>query len=502
MTPKQLEKLEQTALKLINIRLQDNILNLVCETVEDMNTSLPYDIPEEFMSIKKELNSLIIELSDQLEQPLDNRSDYIHSIFDLKSKLVAFANPVYMYGPYLNQVGEFISKEYKLKQIKSLEKFHVDHALFLDDVSSFIQKEETDFENHFNMSRLISHLPLRMTKDKYADYIKDSFRLMFEGLSDVFVINSVELLKQRFSPESTQNFGKYFSIIYDELKDFEYTSISELPETDIEDLLDTLDDTFENLSLILNHLDSCYNNINYLLNLASFCVDKDYIFAEDFTTKDMYYAMCDILDTKDSEIFTDNILETTCDRIEALFEESRTIFEYYERCLSSITEEAYNDLPEDILTVINTHAVIESNFYRELTDEFSSQFYHSETETLATKELIDSKAEEFIIFINEHINNISISQQKFIKQLFLENIPCPYDIDEYLNYVEYVLDGLGTSDLAYLTYMDVFSFYEQEGYSPYRDDSDEHHDHCSCGHDHNHNEHHHHNCDCGHHHHS
>ena len=114
------------------------------------------------------------------------------------------------------------------------------------------------------------------------------------------------------------------------------------------------------------------------------------------------------------------------------------------------------------------------------------------------------------------------TKEKFLKQKFLKNIPCPMTQEEFVDYATYSLDGVNDKLVSLVAYGNIFEIVdalekqEHEHSDGCGCGHEHHHEHghdCSCGHEHHHehghdcgcgHEHHHehgHDCGCGHHHH-
>lgn len=477
------KKIKELSLKLIPLSLKCCTLNLIYDTCEIHSSNETDKIPSEIEQIKNDILFLIKDLQNQLKQPMDNRKSYVNKINETRNSLVKIAHTVYMYISFANQTGRLASRYHKLKQLERAENHSFNLNLLMHDCENYINKEDESFTNKFNMGRLIANFPIKLTKAKYSDYINKSCILMFENLPKEFTDKSIELLKDKFAPFKTNDYGKYYPDYSNKIMEMFNSNFAEMEENEINEILDSLDEILKEFDKITYKIRMYYNDLNYILNIALFCVDSEYLFDKDFVFRDLYYSACNIIENKNRESIIEDVIKLSSAMTEKVINEiSPLAAEFY----GTVDKIEPDSISEDTEICINTFIIIDNNYKRELTEEFGN--YGEEKGIPADKEYILLKASELNEFIDTSLNNFDNYKKKYLKQIFLENIPCPMENNEYIDYLYMIMKDNEKTAAGLLAISDVFTFFEDNGFNT--KGNHHHHHHHEHGHD----------CGCGHHH--
>jgi len=460
-------ELEKLNINITQLKLKNNILNLVyevCKQKKDLHKS------NELLNINRQLNSYIIQLRKILEKDLNNREEYIKNLTQLKEEILKNSNIISAQLVFTAITQKLLIKEISIKQIGDIEKSapistEVARELIIDYCQNYINfldsNNKQPFENLFRKSALLSCFDLNMTRQKYEDYIKNSFQLLFNNLSKSFVDRSIKFLKYfDFAPFSIENpenlYEESFNIINDIFnEDLKNKSVDEL-----ENLLYKLNNNYNNISSTIDFLETSYSNTNYLINISSFCIDSNFIFEDDFEIKDLYYSACNILDSTENEYLTDDVKNIAEEKIEYICDKIKQIESEFKRMIENI-----QDKSEEIKNYIEIQETLNNNFFAELGHNYfyETQDNNLELETV-TKEYIQNKAEEFIKEINCTRDKIGNKKLKLIKQLFIKNLPCPFDNAEIANYIAFSTEN--TNSFLYLSLSNIIDFFEEVEFDP------------------------------------
>lgn len=176
----------------------------------------------------------------------------------------------------------------------------------------------------------------------------------------------------------------------------------------------------------------------------------------------------------------------------------------------------WDNLSDELKTTISVNNAVSNRFYRELEEEIMTP------QDLEKEYTTEELANDVNTYIADVCAELPKTKEKFLKQKFLKNIPCPMTQEEFVDYATYSLDGVNDKLVSLVAYGNIFEIVDalEKQEHEHGDSCDcgheHHHEHghdCSCGHEHHHehghdcgcgHEHHHehgHDCGCGHHHH-
>lgn len=482
---------EKNLVKLVEYKIKDTLLNLIYDLSENSESKTEYVVPDSILSIRSKIEKAYAELDSVLDTT--ERYDFENEINSITREITAIGINLNRYISFNDQLGEKLLRAYKLDDIKNFDNnIPLNNSGLVDTVRGYLSTLPDNIEGKFAMGELISVLPLRMTRERYTDYVAKGVSLLAEGLPDEFANACIDRLKDMFYADCDKDFKADFPLMYEKLKSTAET-IDELDKDGITEALGDIDGNIEAIQDIYALLSVYFNDAVYLQILSMFAVDEEFLFNDDMLLKDLYYSLRNVITTKDNS-FIEDIFERTENEIEERFELSKPIEEELSEKIKSMTEEDYKALSDDTKTAINVNNTISEMFYRELDEHIMLSRGKDENIEEKTKELTD-----YISSVTEPMAN---SEKKLLKQNFLKNLPCSMSKDELAEYCAYSLDGINDRALSLVTYGSIFQITDEAAKEiNEHEHHHHHHDHdCSCGHDHHHgHEHHHgHNCSCSH----
>ena len=478
---------EKKLVKLVEYKIKDTMLNLIYDLAENPASKAGYIIPKSILEIRDRLEKAYTELENILDTT--ERKEYEEEISSITKEIIKCGLNVNKYISANEQLGEKLLRYYKLNDVKNVDSsIPLNNSGLSDTVRGYVSTLPESFEGKFAMAELISVLPLRMTRERYADYVKKGVALLTKDLPDEFANSCIDRLKDMFYADCDDSFKDDFPLMYEKL-DITKKDIDSLDKEGITDALNDIDGNVEAIQSIYALLSVYFNDVIYMQVLSMFAVDSEFLFNDDMILKDLYYSLKDVITTKDTSLLED-IFERTENEISERFELSKPIEEELSEKMKSMSQEDYETLTPDIKTAINVNNTISEMFYSELDQSLMLSRGSCESVEKMTDELID--------YINSKTETLENSDRKILKQNFLKNIPCPMTKEELCDYCAYSLDGINDRALSLMTYGNIFQITD-EARKEIEEHHHHHHDHnCDCGHEHHHHEH---NCDCGHEHH-
>lgn len=476
---------EKKLVKLVEYKIKDTLLNLIYDLAENPVSKADYIVPQSILEIKDKLEKAYVDFESILDKT--ERKEFEEELSSITKKIINCGLNINKYISANEQLGERLLRYYKLNDIKNVDSsIPLNNSGLSDTVRGYVSTLPENFEGKFAMADLISVFPLRMTRERYVDYIIKGIKLLTKDLPKEFANSCIDRLKDMFYADCADSFKADFPLMYEKLEATK-ESIDELDKEGITEALNDIDGNIEAIQSIYALLSVYFNDVIYLQVLSMFAVDSDFLFNDDMLLKDLYYSLKDIITTKDTS-FLEDIFERTENEISERFDLSKPIEEEISEKMKSITPEDFNSLPSDTKTAINVNNTITEMFYSELDQQLML--------TRGTSDEIEKMTGELINYINEKTENMPNNDKKVLKQNFLKNIPCPMTKEELCDYCAYSLDGINDRALSLMTYGNIFQITD-EARKETEEHSHHHHDHdCNCGHEHEH--HHNHNCSCGH----
>ena len=483
-----MKKYSQTELnpKLINhtkLKLSASLfmlLNNVREIKSTENPFNPYEKPEVLLDIENILLNGIISLDGSLKEPIDNRLSAISVLQAAKINLLDFCESFYCYFSLNSILAEIIVDYRRIKLLEEEQEKPMDFHQFLRDVTDFIEKDKSPELRAGNISYMMKCFPLSMTKEKYADYVKGGFNLLFQGEGKNYVSNAAKALKFRFLPTGLENYGKYFPQIKDYFDtlirlEFDKMNAEELEETaqGLEDNLDMLEEMSAYLSLL-------HESINFCILVMTFSKDLDYLTDGNPLYKDAFHYGLQVAEKGEDEALAENAEEMFDEIMTGLIDS--IIADEKEGFLneSAITE----TLPQETFELFKITRLITHIYYEMLADIiYNVEPEYGENVEKADTNFVSETADDIMAYITTSLKDLSPKTAKLIKRLFLTCIPAPFSTEEFADYAHYVLDNTLSYSKKLRILDSVGMVFDATGFM--ENAAGHHHDH----HDHNHHEH-------------
>lgn len=482
-----------TAMDLIQLKLKDTMLNLAYDMCDLHLSSPEKDIPESIAVYFDKVRDYTKNLTDILKSDLSQRTDVLHELSSLRNDYAKVCLPIYLYISVLNQAGSYGMWQYKCKSAEQMpvDNYHaVEHSI-RDYIDEFISSAVSPAQKHFNMSKIISLVPIRLTRERFNDLVSEGLKATLADADTTEANTAVRLLTTSFYPMGAEGYGSIMPDTKTLVDELYSRQIDSLTSDELESYLGEIDSAMDELSELADYLNIVYNDINYLISLVTFCIDEEYLTDEDILLKDVLYSCKDMLESNDYDLYADALAEKISDRIEDSYPELRDkdkkLSEYVDRYID--TDKVEDDAMNAISTYINIHTL----YQLELSDEFTSMDNTDDAEPVSDN-CINEKINDLLSFIAAVPDSISIAKNKFFRKEFLGSLPVIMSDDDFNAYLDYAFDPIRGKSSGVAAITDICDMLTAEGVIPDENYEDEH-EHCSCGHHHSH-EHSH--CSCGH----
>ncbi len=464
---------EKKLIQLAILKMKDVLLNAIYDLASNPQPNGLCIIPQSLHSIYVDICRAYTELEEVLGS--EDRSAYADKLNGLENRVKDAALKLNRYSLVNQYAGELLYKRHMLNSIKEAgEGLPLSNGTIVAVVRHYLSHLNDDLDGRYKMSNLISAVPLRMTRERYADYIRKGLNIMVKDLNKSFAAASIERLRDLFYTCPEKNFEKDFPLMYEKLMCLK-EAYMDMDNKDLEENLEDLDNNSESIVNIFDVLRTYYNDINYLRILSSYAISPQFLFDDDMMLKDLFYALKNAIEESDDS-FTEEISERAVKEIETRFETTSPFEKEVMDMFADKTREDLDSMPDDIVLAYNVNATISDLYDIEL-DEL---LMYSDTDK-ENEELI----EELIEYIGELVKDMPTEKQKFIKQRFIRNVPCSMSKEELTEYIAYALDGINDKNISLMAYEELLELTEHSHeHDDGHDHTHEHGEHCGCGHDH------------------
>lgn len=424
-------KLIKLGYNIIFKKIQASFLLLAINEVELSSiyntTILNYDKPNDLKEIENYISKNLFDLDKFLVLEQDHKLNHIEDIGAKKRNLEDIFISIKLYSFEIENIESLLRYYFvKLnaeKEAKELEFIkNVDNDALIKKCLKFIKT--SDDKSNVLKGSVLSCFPLYLTKEKYSDFITENLIKEFDSNKEDFY-KITRLLKQRFSPTKSPNYGKYFKEIEKNL-----IRISSMCKNDLD--LDEINNITDEINIMKNEIDEinyylqilleCFNYLIILLNYAN---NTDEFFINNNESKDLFYVVKENSISDDIEFYDDTIkpkLESYC---ESILDDVVKSENEFKKIIKNV--KLKSSLSTELESINETINVF---FYGGLEDCLYT-LYRDDVVSLTLDEII----KDFKEYIKVSLSDLPAKNQKIIKQSFFVNVHCDYsesDIYEYI----------------------------------------------------------------------
>lgn len=428
--------------------------------------------------------NIVNDLENILNEKTEKKLNRIKILLDNKEKLIEMYGIISSYLTELNTTALILEEKYQAiyfndKNIESLDynQFYNEFYLFISDYIN-----EKDFNSVLH--KLLENIPIRITKNKFYDYIEKSISQIEIGNSPTSIEQLFSRLKQQFIGTSAKGYGIFLPNIAKRIEDNKNKVLLELNENEIETLweeLESLEEPLSNIVNILFLLYNIFNSLSVLLMLEN--VNLQSLYRKHIAYKDFYLSTSSIINwttnPEDKELYIETLPDLINKHIIILQENLKEIHSKIVNKINPSENGNDNFMNDELLvkTLENYELVL---FYlnNQLNDSFN--YYEKEKNKIepSLHNKIKTDTKDFIEFLDIQLKSMDNIFRKARMQNFLGIIPIAMNKDELINYLVNAIDITSSVNkkAAILnkigTIMDSYGFFDNEI--------------CDCKHEHHH----------------
>lgn len=464
-------------ISLVVYKLKDTLFNLMYDILDNPVNEIS-NPPDSIKEFEEKIRQLYTEISDNLGQEITDRESFVSKLNLLEAEIVKKAIAINRYTCANNQLGEYVLREMKLIEVSHIgEDIPLNNHAMAEKAEHYISHLENNIEGMFSKGQLISALPLRMTKAKYRDYIKSGFNAMAQELPPEFAAASMERLKDMCFADIS-DMSADLPLMSQSIEEIYKLDTSSFDKENIEEYLNIIDDNINQLQNIYSCLGVLYNDVTYMKILADFVIDEDFLFEDDFILKDLYYSICNTI-TENNNTLVDTIIEKVSNEIEERFEKSKELEAEISEAISKLND--INDLDENAKVSVQVNNAISNAYLKDIDQHIMLGMGNDKT--------IEELSDELCAYIENAVSELAAVRKKYIKQKFLQHIPCTMSDSEFIDYTHYALGGVNDRNILLMCCGDIFDITDKAEHEHHHHNHEHHHhhehgEHCGCGHHH------------------
>jgi len=408
----------------------------------------------ELCTINDEIYYITKNLDYVLKYDKDKKEALMSKLLSYKNILIDRFLIVYGYNSELATIFTELNNQEHVAQIRKNKPINLYNDNIINDCINFIYNDNTESLIQEKIRKLLKFLPIRLTKNKFYEYIELSIKQ--NNFDENILFNYTNLIKRVFNPSVFEdyNYYKIISTKLDEYKKIDFTNYS-LNELDI--IGNELNEFNINVFFINNIIVSLFNYINSLeLLLILKNTDLNLITSYNFSYNDLYKKTCEFLDKEKDHDF-DFFYDTLSD----LFQKNMTTHvQKYEKSVQKINEllENYDTLSDEIKKSIYFERTIRTQLEITIIDYII--YDHPNNTDYTYKEIID----DLILFFENNINEMSNYRRKLSMQKILSFLTPFWGKEEFIDYLKSSINYINDEDIKTLTFYNIGYILNEYGY--------------------------------------
>ena len=420
--------------------------------------------------------NLLVNLEDILDENTEEKLHKVETIINYKMKLEEMYRVLSSYNTELYIASHIINDKYNELSLDDKDVDSLDYDLFFEECFLFISDyiDKNDFENVIH--QLLRNIPIRITRNKYYEYIEKSISQIKIDESDESLKALFDLLKEQFIGNNTKGYDDFLPDISTNIENSKNKALQKLSIDEIKSLWKEIESVNDNLLNIGNLLFSLYDIFNYTaVLLMQKNVSLESLFNSHVAYKDFYLSISSIfseeIESQEKELLIETLPDLIDKHIEILQNKlvkiNNEIIKIYEE------EDANFDNNEIIVNRLENYQIVLACLNSNL--DYVISYYNRTKNDLAATDNIKSQIRKLVNYIDNELKTMNNQLRKARMQNFLGVIPLAMDKGEFMNYLinavemtssdknkALILDNIGKI-------MDYYGFFDKA---------------CSCNHDH------------------
>lgn len=470
-------------------------LNFLKSTIGiSSNEFIPYidGMDEKIEQIADYVKNVLLSLEDILNEASTQKFNRIQELINYKNTISNLFCIAYGYVTELNILSFIIEEQYQLEQFKKSDIGVLDYDHFYEECSSFIFHHSKDEDKMQRLREVLKHIPIRITKDKFYDYIEKSIELIEVSEDPKELERFFDMLKLQFIGTSVDGYEEFLPDIVSSINHIKSQDLLKMNEDDITALWEEVEITGDILSKIIMILSLLYKALNALSILIMLeNVNLQTLYNRHVAYKDFYLSASTIVNWASDPEERELLVETLPDLLDRHIEILESNLEKKHSEIMRQIQKKNEDL--DLLSKeIQNYQLVLYYLNTDLSDLFS---YERKSKASVTMDkILKPYIEEFKHFIDEQLQVMPNIFRKARMQHFLGILPPAMNEKEFRHYLQNAIESCSTEERKALVLSKIGIIMDSSGFF------DHDHQSCDCGHDHHHDEEHFHIHDHNHHH--
>lgn len=460
-------------------------LNFLKSTIGiSSNEFIPYidGMDEKIEQIADYVKNVLLSLEDILNEASTQKFNRIQELINYKNTISNLFCIAYGYVTELNILSFIIEEQYQLEQFKKSDIGVLDYNHFYEECSSFIFHHSKDEDKMQRLREVLKHIPIRITKDKFYDYIEKSIELIEVSEDPKELERFFDMLKLQFIGTSVDGYEEFLPDIVSSINHIKSQDLLKMNEDDITALWEEVEITGDILSKIIMILSLLYKALNALSILIMLeNVNLQTLYNRHVAYKDFYLSASTIVNWASDPEERELLVETLPDLLDRHIEILESNLEKKHSEIMRQIQKKNEDL--DLLSKeIQNYQLVLYYLNTDLSDLFS---YERKSKASVTMDkILKPYIEEFKHFIDEQLQVMPNIFRKARMQHFLGILPPAMNEKEFRHYLQNAIESCSTEERKALVLSKIGIIMDSSGFF------DHDHQSCDCGHDHHHDHHH------------
>ena len=404
--------------------------------------NIPYDKDENLKLIENRIFDCIINLDNFFQSDSSTRDEQISSFVNLKNEFLEISESIYCYFYYSSQLKNIADIYLKLIVLKETHNLDTNEDVLYNKCLDFINKNNnTEIDK---IPVIMSSLPLKMTREKYHDYIKDSLNIMLEHADETLASDLIKNLKLKFLASNIPSYGLYYKEIHDKLETISSLDMENLTYDELAEIQESLEDSIQIFSEIEDYLATVHESINSIIYILTFTHDIDFILEENLLYKDIFYACKDSLINNNDELNErlEELISSTCENlVDRIIDMKKSINRVFK-------DNDTKNLSKETLEILQIRELITDVYYENFSDVIYPIRLPLDENSSIGEDVLESKTNELLEYIKSSSKLISNKNNRLLKQFFLENLPYPFSVQDFVAYLTYILESTNDQEKA------------------------------------------------------
>lgn len=462
-------------------------LNFLKSTIEvSANEFLSFmdDMDEHIEQIVDYVKDVLLSLEDVLNESTNQKYNRIQELINFKNTISNLFCIAYGYVTELNILSFIIEEQYQLEQFKKTDIGVLDYEHFYEECSAFIFHSSKEEERIQRLREVLKHIPIRITKAKFYDYIEKSIELIEINEKPEELERFFNMLKQQFIGTSTKGYGEFLPDIASSINHIKSQDLLKLNEDEINTLwedIEMIGDTLSKIITILAQLYKSFNSLSILIMLENITLQT--LYNRHVAYKDFYLSTSTIVNWASDPEEKELLIETLPDLLDKHIQILETNLEKKHSVIMKQVHERNEDLltDETLSKEIQNYHLVLYYLNADLSDIFS--YERKSNASITMNKILKPYIEEFKQFLDEQLHDMPNVFRKARMQHFLGILPPIMNEKEFRNYLQNAVESCSREERKALALSKIGIIMDSSGFFDHND--------CDCGHDHHHHHEHH-----------